>query len=285
MKQLIYYDGTWSEEQPLIMGPTSQAVWMATAVFDGTRVLAGVGPDLDRHCQRCIASAEAMGLEPALDAEGIEALIWEGVAKFPPHAQLFIRPMLYPEEGFVLFDPSSTRFTLTLMDLPLAEPTGFSACLSSFRRPRARHGDHQRQGRLPLPPTPSAPCARRGRRASIPPSCSMGAGHVAEFATANLFIARDGAVHTPVPNGTFLNGITRQRVIALLRGDGVEVAERSLPHEDVLAADEVFSTGNLDKVVPVSRVDDRNFQPGPLFQRARSLYFNWADREGRRAPA
>ena len=284
MKQLIYYDGTWSEEQPLILGPTSQAVWMATAVFDGTRVLAGVGPDLDRHCQRCIASAEAMGLEPALDAEGIEALIWEGVAKFPPHAQLFIRPMLYPEEGFVLFDPSSTRFTLTLMDLPLAEPTGFSACLSSFRRPGLDMAITNAKAACLYPNAIRA--VREARAKGFDTAIMLdGAGHVAEFATANLFIARDGAVHTPVPNGTFLNGITRQRVIALLRGDGVEVAERSLPHEDVLAADEVFSTGNLDKVVPVSRVDDRNFQPGPLFQRARSLYFNWADREGRRAPA
>ncbi len=284
MKQLIYYDGTWSEEQPLIMGPTSQAVWMATAVFDGTRVLAGVGPDLDRHCQRCIASAEAMGLEPALDAEGIEALIWEGVAKFPPHAQLFIRPMLYPEEGFVLFDPSSTRFTLTLMDLPLAEPTGFSACLSSFRRPGLDMAITNAKAACLYPNAIRA--VREARAKGFDTAIMLdGAGHVAEFATANLFIARDGAVHTPVPNGTFLNGITRQRVIALLRGDGVEVAERSLPHEDVLAADEVFSTGNLDKVVPVSRVDDWNFQPGPLFQRARSLYFNWADREGRRAPA
>jgi branched-chain amino acid aminotransferase len=284
VKQLIYYDGTWSEEQPLIMGPTSQAVWMATAVFDGTRVLAGVGPDLDRHCQRCIASAEAMGLEPPLDAEGIEALIWEGVAKFPPQAQLFIRPMLYPEDGFVLFDPSSTRFTLTLMDLPLAKPTGFSACLSSFRRPGLDMAITSAKAACLYPNAIRA--VREARVKGFDTAIMLdGAGHVAEFATANLFIARDGAVHTPVPNGTFLNGITRQRVIALLRGDGVEVAERSLPHKDVLAADEVFSTGNLDKVVPVSRVDDRDFQPGPLFQRARSLYFNWADREGRRAPA
>ena len=283
MKQLIYYDGTWSEEQPLIMGPMSQAVWMATAVFDGTRVLAGVGPDLDRHCARCIASAETMGLEPALDADGIEALIWEGVAKFPPDAQLYIRPMFYPEEGFVLFDPSSTRFTLALMALPLAEPTGFSACLSSFRRPGLDMAITDAKAACLYP---NAIRAIREARAKGFDTAVMldGAGHVAEFATANLFIARDGVVHTPVPNGTFLNGITRQRVIALLSEDGVEVAERSLPPEDVLAADEVFSTGNLDKVVPVSRVDERDFQPGPLFQRARSLYFNWADREGKRGP-
>ena len=42
-------------------------------------------------------------------------------------------------------------------------------------------------------------------------------GSVAEFCASNLWIGKDGAAHTPVPNGTFLNGITRQRVIRLLR--------------------------------------------------------------------
>ena len=48
-------------------------------------------------------------------------------------------------------------------------------------------------------------------------------GNVAEFGNANVFMAKDGVVYTPAPNGTFLNGITRQRVIDLLRGDGVTV--------------------------------------------------------------
>ena len=275
MKQLIYYDGTWSEEQPLIMGPMSQAVWMATAVFDGTRVLAGVGPDLDRHCARCIASAETMGLEPALDADGIEALIWEGVAKFPPDAQLYIRPMFYPEEGFVLFDPSSTRFTLALMALPLAEPTGFSACLSSFRRPGLDMAITDAKAACLYP---NAIRAIREARAKGFDTAVMldGAGHVAEFATANLFIARDGVVHTPVPNGTFLNGITRQRVIALLSGDGVQVVERSIDYPEVLDADEVFASGNYAKVHPCTRLENRSLKVGPMFQRARALYVAFA---------
>ena len=47
-------------------------------------------------------------------------------------------------------------------------------------------------------------------------------GNVAELATANVFMAKDGVVYTPAPNGTFLTGITRQRVIKLLRDAGVE---------------------------------------------------------------
>ena len=103
-------------------------------------------------------------------------------------------------------------------------------------------------------------------------------GNVAEFATANLFIAKDGVARTPVPNGCFLNGITRQRVIGLLRADGVTVEECTLTPDDVLSADEVFSTGNHSKCVPVTKVEHREFAPGPVFARARALYWEYAFR-------
>src|SRR4029079_7900686 len=101
-------------------------------------------------------------------------------------------------------------------------------------------------------------------------------GNVSEFSTSNLFYAKDGEVHTPVPNGTFLNGITRQRVIKLLRKAGIAVHERSVPWSDVMAADEVFSTGNFGKVIPVTRVESRDLQPGPMFKKARELYWEFA---------
>jgi branched-chain amino acid aminotransferase len=107
-------------------------------------------------------------------------------------------------------------------------------------------------------------------------------GNVAEFATANLFLARDGQVHTPVPNGTFLNGITRQRVIGLLKDAGVEVIERTVTWKDVVDADEIFSTGNYSKVVPLAKIGDRDLQPGPLYRKARALYFEFARDTGYR---
>ncbi|MGY3106750.1 branched-subunit amino acid aminotransferase/4-amino-4-deoxychorismate lyase [Bradyrhizobium sp. LM6.9] len=101
-------------------------------------------------------------------------------------------------------------------------------------------------------------------------------GNVAEFGNSNVFMARDGVVCTPVPNGTFLNGITRQRVISLLRADGVTVVEKTLRYADFLSADEIFSTGNFAKVAPVIRIDDRELKPGPLYARARKLYWDFA---------
>ena len=83
-------------------------------------------------------------------------------------------------------------------------------------------------------------------------------------------------MHTPAPNGTYLNGLTRQRVVGLLRGAGVTVIERAIEFRDVLGADEVFGSGNYYKVAPCTRIEDRDLQPGPFYRKARDLYFEWA---------
>jgi branched-chain amino acid aminotransferase len=101
-------------------------------------------------------------------------------------------------------------------------------------------------------------------------------GNVAETGTANVFMVRDGVVLTPVPNGSFLNGITRQRIISLLREAGNEVRETTLTVADFLDADEIFSTGNYLKVSPITRIEERELQPGPIHAKARRLYWEWA---------
>jgi branched-chain amino acid aminotransferase len=89
-------------------------------------------------------------------------------------------------------------------------------------------------------------------------------------------MVKDGVVRTPVANGTFLNGVTRQRMIALLRGAGYTVEEASLTYADFENADEIFSTGNYSKVQPCVRIDKRDLQPGPVARKARELYWAFA---------
>ena len=81
---------------------------------------------------------------------------------------------------------------------------------------------------------------------------------------------------TPKANGTFLAGITRARIIKLLRDAGLDVVEKSLRYSDFQSADEIFSTGNYTKVSPVTRIDDRGLQPGPVGRKARELYWEFA---------
>ena len=105
-------------------------------------------------------------------------------------------------------------------------------------------------------------------------------GNIAELANANVFMARDGVVFTPALNGTFLDGVTRRRVIGLLRDEGVEVVETILTYADFLAADEIFSTGNFALIAPVTRIDQRELAPGPIFRKAREAYWRFAHGAG-----
>jgi branched-chain amino acid aminotransferase len=101
-------------------------------------------------------------------------------------------------------------------------------------------------------------------------------GNIAELANANVFMVKDGVAYTPAANGTFLSGITRARVMKLLREDGVTVVEKALTHADFLDSDEIFSAGNFNKVATFTRIEDRNMQVGPVATRARKLYWDFA---------
>jgi branched-chain amino acid aminotransferase len=161
------------------------------------------------------------------------------------------------------------------VDSPLPQPNGFSACLSSFRRPGPEVAPTEAKAACHY--TNSGRAEREAKGKGFENAVMLDPiGNVAEFATANLFMAKDGVVHTPAPNRTFLNGITRQRVIKLLRRAGLDVHERSLTFQDVLDADEVFSTGNYGKVMPATRIEQRHLQPGPVYAKARELYWEFA---------
>lgn len=283
-RAITWIDGRWVEGNPPLLGPMTHAVWMASVVFDGARAFRGLAPDLDLHCRRLIRSAHVMGLAPPVTAEEVERLAWDGIGRFSADAELYVRPLLYSEEGFVNPVPESTRFFLSVFEAPLPPPRGLSAGLAPFRRPAPDMAPTGAKTSCLYPNV--ARTLRWARAAGFDTAVVLdGLSHVAEFATANLFLVKDGVVSTPVPNGTFLDGITRQRVIRLLRKDGFEVHERTIAFEEVSEADELFATGNYSKVVPVTRIGRRALQPGPVGARARDLYFRFAEREGgRRTP-
>ncbi|MGD9905418.1 MAG: branched-chain amino acid aminotransferase [Vicinamibacterales bacterium] len=273
---ICYYDGQWGEGPVPLMTSDTNAAWLANAVFDGARSFEGVAPDLDLHCQRAIRSAEGLHMRPPVTAERIEALAREGIARFPADTPLYIRPMFWAESGLVLPDPASTRFALVITRMSLPDPAkGFTACLSTYRRPSPEQAPTHAKAACLYPLAGLAIAEARARGFDNAVMCDP-IGHVAELTAQNVMFATDGVVHTPIPNGTFLNGITRQRVIGLLRDAGVTVVERTVKPAELAAADEIFSTGNHGKVVPCLRYESRELEPGPLYQRARELYWAFA---------
>ncbi len=276
MTAFHFIDGKWVEGNPLVMNVWDHAMWLGAAVFDGARSFEGVEPDLDRHCERAVRSATALGLRSPFPAGQIQDILREGIAKFPKGTALYLRPFLWSTDGWMDPDPATTRIIVSVKDYPMPDPaTGMSVCFSKWRRPSFETAPTDAKA-VCLYAQAGKACGEARSRGFQDAIMLDPLGNVAEFSSANLWIAKDGAAHTPVPNGTFLNGITRQRVIKLLRAAGVEVHERTLTPRDVQEADEVFMTGNYAKVFPVTRVEDRDLQPGPIFRRARALYWEFA---------
>lgn len=274
-----YFNGTWHNGDMPIMLAGDHGAWLGSSVFDGARYVQGVTPDLDRHCERVNNSARAMGLTPTHSPEDIVAIVHEGLKAYAPDVAVYIRPMYWGIDGDVtaiIPSPDSTGFAVCLEEIPMpAADAAATLTTTAFRRPvLADSVCNAKAGCL----YPNNARMLREARAKGFSNALVGdaLGNVAESATANVFIVRDGEIQTPMPNGTFLSGITRARHIANLAAAGETVVEKTLTFEDVAAADEVFLSGNMAKVTPVSRFDDRHYQVGPVTRRVRDLYWDWA---------
>ncbi len=261
-----------------IMGPRTHAAWLCSMVFDGARAFEGVTPDLELHCARVNDSAKKLYLMPLVSLEEWVELAHEGIGKFSSGSALYIRPMYWAEkEGpwVQAHDPQSTRWCLSIYEAPMRQPRGFSVTLSPFRRPTSETMPVDAKAGCLYPNNARALFEAQERKFDNAVVCDV-LGNVAELATSNLFMAKDGAVFTPVANGTFLAGITRQRVIRLLRESGATVIEKTLTYRELQEADEIFSTGNYSKVVPITRIEDRSLPFGPFYSKARELYWEFA---------
>ena len=273
-----FFEDKWHEDNVPIMGPRTHAAWLCSVVFDGARAFEGVTPDLELHCARVNDSAKKLFLKPVVPTEEWVRLAREGITKFDGNVALYIKPMYWAEKDgpwVQAHDPDSTRWCLAIYEAPMRQPKGFSITLSPYRRPTLDT----------MPVDAKAGCLYPNNARSLFEAHSRGfdnavvcdtLGNVAELATSNLFMAKDGIVFTPIPNGTFLAGITRRRVIGLLRDGNVTVVEKVLTYHDFETADEIFSTGNYSKVVPVTRIEDRALEPGPFYKKARECYWTFA---------
>jgi len=270
-----WFNGEWRDESAPMISVNSQGVWLSSFIFDGARAFDGMTPDLDLHCERTLASAKALGLLPKQTADEIFGLAMEGVGKFANGTDLYIRPMYWAEKGWVAPDPETTTFAITVTENPMPSQSGFAAMFAPFRRPAPDMAPTDAKAACLYPNAGRALqyVRERGYDNAVVFDIDW---NVAEFATANLFFAKDGVVKTPAPNGAFLNGITRQRMIQLMRDDGITVEEVTVSKDDLLQADEIFNTGNYGKVMPVNRLEDRDLQPGPFFRKARELYWDYS---------
>ena len=274
-----YYQGKWHDEDVAIMRAADHGSWLGTTVFDGARHFEGVTPDLKEHCVRVNNSARAMMITPTVLEDEMVGIVQEGLKAYSSNTAVYIRPMYWALEGdelAIVPKAGSTGFAICLEEIPMSDLSATSTLTTtSFRRPVLQDNVVNAK----------AGCLYPNNARMLMEAKSKGfgnalvadfAGNVAETATANIFMAIDNEVYTPIPNGTFLAGITRSRHISNFKKNGITVHEKVLSFEDFHAADEVFMSGNMKKVTPVIAFDTTSYQSGPITKMARDMYWDWA---------
>ncbi|SEG49986.1 branched-chain amino acid aminotransferase [Thalassococcus halodurans] len=274
-----YFNGTWHDGDLPVMRAADHGSWLGSTVFDGARFVNGLMPDLDLHCERVNQSAHALMITPTVDTNTMVEIVKDGLSAYAPGAAVYIRPMYWAIHGdasAIMPSPDATGFAICLEEIPMAPDTA-SVTLgrTRFRRPVLEDAVVNAKAGC-LYPNNARMLSEVRARGFGNALVADALGNVAESATANVFMVRDGVVQTPVANGTFLAGITRARHIANLRADGVEVQECVLGFQDFAEADEVFLSGNMNKVTAVTGFEDISYQTGPMTKRVRELYWDWA---------
>lgn len=274
-----FFEGRWHEGDIAVMKASDHGIWQGSSVFDGARRFDGLVPDLDRHCARINRSAEALMITPTCTTEDMIAIIREGLSDFAPGRAVYIRPMYWALHGSDLGvspEPGATGFAIALEECAMP-PSGHATTLTRtrFRRPVLEDAVCNAKAGC-LYPNNARMLTEAKAKGFGNALVADALGNLAESATANVFLVKDGVVFTPVANGTFLSGITRARHIANLRADGVEVVETVLTFEDAHKADEIFLSGNFAKVTAVAEFDGTLYPHRPMTERARALYMDWA---------
>lgn len=263
----IWMDGGLVEWRDAKVHVLTHALHYASSVFEGERCYNGKIFKGHEHSLRLIESARLLDMASPYTAEQIDAAK-DAVLKANGFTDAYVRAVMWRGSG---------------------PDMGVSASHNPIRMAVAAwewgsyYGDAKWQGakldvakwKRPSPDTiPTAAKAAglymictMSKHAAEAKGCSDALfmdwrGYVAEATGANVFFVRDGEVHTPLADA-FLNGITRQTIIQMLKDRGVPVHERHILPEEVSSFQECFLTGTAAEVTPVAQIGDNwHFQVG-----------------------
>lgn len=278
-----YFNGTWHNDDVAVMKAADHGSWLGTTVFDGARFFEGIHPDLEPHCARVNRSAEALMITPTVSTADMVEIVKEGLNAYSKGSAVYIRPMYWALEGGdlgIVPKEGATGFCVSLEEIPMAAPTASTSLTTTrFRRPVMEDAVVNAKAGC-LYPNNARMLAEARAKGFGNALVADAMGNVAETSSANVFMVRDGEVFTPIPNGCFLAGITRARHIENMRADGMKVHETVLTFEDFHNADEVFLSGNMMKVTPVSEFDGTMYNSSPVTRHVRDMYWDWAHSDG-----
>ena len=264
----IWLDGQlvpWREAKVHVL---THALHYASCVFEGERMYDGEIFKLTEHNERLFRSAEILDFTIPFTVAQIDEACKQTAAK-NGFDNCYVRPLAW--RGAEQMGVSAQQATIHV-----AIATWEWA--SYFDPEQARKGIRLTYAKYRRPSPETAPTASKAAGLYMICTISKHAaekagyndalmldyrGYIAETTGANVFLVRDGVIHTPKPD-CFLDGITRRSVIGLAQKMGFEVVERHIPAEELGTFSEMFICGTAAEVTPVSEVAEHRFQPGNI---------------------
>ena len=268
----IWYDGALRDWRDAKIHALAHSLQYGSAVFEGERVYSGKVFKLTRHSERLHKSAQMIGMELPYSVSEIDAATI-AVVRANQLEDAYVRPVAWRGAEVIGVSARGTKVHLAIAAFPWPSYYGEKAIslkTSRWKRPSPESA-----------PT-GAKCAGLYVICTMARDEAVAAGYddafmldyrgrVAEATGANLFFLFDGELHTPEPD-CFLNGITRLTVIDLARQHGFKVVERAIQPEEIRNASEVFITGSAVEVTAVKRIDDRDYEVGPVTRQLAAAY-------------
>ncbi|SFD70631.1 branched chain amino acid aminotransferase apoenzyme [Paracidovorax konjaci] len=272
----IWLDGEIVAGEDARLHVLSHGLHYAQSVFEGIRVYHGEPFRLREHNQRLIDSARLIGFDlpfgaDTLDRATLDLLRCEGVRTG------YIRPVAWlgSETLSMLPTGATPHVAIAAWDWPdifgpQARREGITLAVSEWLRPGPASTPVQAKcaGNYALAVLSRHSSERKGADDALLLDAQ---GHVAESTGANLFMVRGGVLVTPPPDYV-LNGITRQAVFGIAQALGLPVEERTVPLQELWAADEVFLCGTAYEIQPVRAIDAHTFAVGEVSRAVSEQY-------------
>ncbi len=267
----IWFDGDLIPWRDAKIHVLNHGLHYASCVFEGERIYDGKVFKLAEHSRRLIESARLLGMKLPYSAAEVGEATDRTVAA-NNMANGYARPVVWRGSEMMAVAAQAARIHMAIAVWqwpsywsPEARMQGIRLDISEWRRPHPQTAPTQAKASgLYMIGTLSKHTAEA---AGYDDSLLLDwRGQIAEASGANIFFVFDGEVHTPIPD-CFLNGITRQTVMDLVRARGLKLVERAIMPEEMAQADECFLTGSAAELTPVREIGPYTFTPGAVTRR------------------
>jgi len=265
---LIWMDGTlvpWREAEVHVL---THALHYASSVFEGERAYQGEIFKLTEHTERLVESARILDFEIPYTVAEIDQACRDTIAA-NKLSDCYVRPLAWRGSEQMGVSAQQTKIHLAIAAWNWGSYFPMELRLKGIR---VAHAKYRRPDSACAPSKAKAAglymiCTiekHRAERAGYSDALMLDyRGHVAECTGANIFLVKDGVIHTPTPD-CFLDGITRRTVIDLAKARGIEVVTRTILPEELGSFSECFITGTAAEVTPVSEIGEHRYKPGAI---------------------